>query len=63
MGGAQAAMDVAEMEAFLGEVFPQVFPTANRPYVVDAVEHGYARVRCRYSPDQLRPAARFPGRP
>ena len=55
-----AKMNAAEMEAFLEREFPQVFG-AGKAYLVEAVGHRFARLRCRYDPRQLRPGGTISG--
>lgn len=53
-------LDAAAMEAFLEREFPQVFG-AGKTFLVEAVEHRFARMRCRYDPRQLRPGGTISG--
>ncbi|QCK87714.1 PaaI family thioesterase [Phreatobacter aquaticus] len=53
-------MTAVEMESFLEREFPQVFGAANI-YVVEAVAHRFARMRCRYHHSQLRPGGTISG--
>jgi uncharacterized protein (TIGR00369 family) len=53
-------MTAGEMEAFLEREFPQVFG-AGKLYLVEAVGHRFARMRCRYDERQLRPGGTISG--
>jgi uncharacterized protein (TIGR00369 family) len=54
-------MSAGDLEVFLGQVFPQAFPEGERLYEIDAVEHRYARLRCFYRPEHLRPGGTISG--
>jgi len=53
-------LNAAEMEAFLEREFPQVFGSG-KMFHVEAVDHRFARMRCRYDPRQLRPGGTISG--
>lgn len=53
-------LNAAEMEAFLEREFPQVFG-GGKMFHVEAVDHRFARMRCRYDPRQLRPGGTISG--
>ena len=53
-------MSVAEIDAYLDEVFPQLHH-GGRTYVVEAVGHMSARMRCDYHERHLRPGGTISG--
>ncbi len=54
------ALDRAEMEAFLDEVFPEIHH-GGRSVVIEAVDHGACRLRLIYHPRHVRPGGTLSG--
>ncbi|MCZ8261253.1 MAG: PaaI family thioesterase [Beijerinckiaceae bacterium] len=54
------ALDRAEMEAFLDEVFPEIHH-GGRSIVIEAVGHGTCRLRLIYHPRHVRPGGTLSG--
>ncbi len=55
------ALNVAEMEAYLLEVFPQIHADGEQQYFVDSLDFDKTLVRLKYHDRHLRPGGTFSG--
>ncbi len=57
----EPALNIAEMEAYLLEVFPQIYADGEQQYFVDSLDFDKTLIRLKYHDRHLRPGGTFSG--
>ena len=61
MNKLKTALSIAEMEAYLLEVFPQIYADGEQQYFVESLDFDKTLVRLKYHDRHLRPGGTFSG--
>ena len=61
MNKTDQALSIAEMEAYLLEVFPQIYANGEQQYFVDSLDFDKTLIRLKYHDRHLRPGGTFSG--